>query len=219
MPSLRQVAVECLLLPGVFAQACSLLGQVYPQPRSLLSSEVFAAGKAALFQALSDGVKTGQTDYGPLDSVNTTFSIGVFSAHDPGHLFEFHHQATGASAPKIQPGLNGDSIYRVASVTKVLTVLTMLARLGGRVPWDDPITKYVAELRNAPVGDVVGRVQWQDVTLGALASHLGGVARDCADVPSRFEGCSVLTDRARCPPGCFGRPKRPAAPARLSRSQ
>lgn len=182
MPSLQRLSTLCLL-PGALAQACSLLGPVYPAPDGLLSSEAFLVSKATLLQVLKDGIKTGQTDYGPLEGVNTTFSVGVFSARDPDLLFEFHHQATGALAPKPGPTLNGESVYRVASVTKVLTILTILARLGGKVPWEDSITKYVPELRKAPKGDVVENVQWDDVSLGALASHLSGVARDCEDLP------------------------------------
>lgn len=51
------------------------------------------------------------------------------------------------------------------------------------VSLDDRVTKYVPELRdmavNTPDLDSFPVPAWDDVTLGALASHLGGIGVDC----------------------------------------
>lgn len=46
---------------------------------------------------------------------------------------------------------------------------------------NDPITKYLYELANASQGqnDTISQVKWPDITVGQLASHMSGIARDC----------------------------------------
>ncbi len=67
-------------------------------------------------------------------------------------------------------------MYRIASISKVFTVLLLL-RHEGRISLDDPVTKYVSELAAAEAEESVEAVSWGNVTLGALASHLGGIGR------------------------------------------
>lgn len=46
----------------------------------------------------------------------------------------------------------------------------------------DPVTAWVPELAsksNESVRDAVRQVSWEDVTIGALASHQAGLDRDC----------------------------------------
>lgn len=79
-----------------------------------------------------------------------------------------------------------NTIYRVGSVSKLLTVYTYLAAVGD-VSFNEPVTMYIPELaayakQNASAlnaGDI-NLVDWNDVTVGSLASHLAGIARDFA---------------------------------------
>ena len=52
-----------------------------------------------------------------------------------------------------------------------------------KVDFDDAVTKYVPELRalnkQARKQDAVWAVDWDQVTVGALASHIGGIPADC----------------------------------------
>jgi beta-lactamase class C len=63
--------------------------------------------------------------------------------------------------------LTSESLFNLASVSKVFdaTLLSLLARQG-EVSFDDPVTKYIAEL--APGGDI------HQVTLGQLVSFTSG---------------------------------------------
>ncbi|KAH8879802.1 beta-lactamase/transpeptidase-like protein [Thozetella sp. PMI_491] len=193
----------------VFAQSCSLLGPAYPPSLDLGASCAIRRANDDYTQLLRNTLKTGQTDHGPFDNENTTFSIGVFSAGSHELLYEFHHQATGSFQPAVKPALNGNSVYRIGSVAKTLTILTMISKLGD-VPWQDPVTKYIPELATASTGDVVDNVQWFKVTLGALASHLSGVAHALLDnsgdpnSPLPKLGFPNLEDKERVPCGTFG---------------
>jgi CubicO group peptidase (beta-lactamase class C family) len=58
----------------------------------------------------------------------------------------------------------------------------LLAEDGGRI-LNDPVTKYLPELLDGTGDqddqDAIEYVQWEDVTVGQLASHMSGIARDC----------------------------------------
>ena len=60
----------------------------------------------------------------------------------------------------------------------------MLAALKFRgVSMEDPVTKYLPQLRKlkeqqAVVNDIT-TVDWDKITLQALASHMGGIPSDC----------------------------------------
>ncbi|KAL7265862.1 hypothetical protein RUND412_011610, partial [Rhizina undulata] len=103
----------------------------------------------------------------------TSFSIGITSID--GTLFESHHTAkyqgdyVGCSAQNV----TGDTVYRIASITKVFTVLGVLLQSG--VCLDDPITKYVPELTE---GSNSGGIRWEEITLRALGSQLSGIPRE-----------------------------------------
>jgi CubicO group peptidase (beta-lactamase class C family) len=53
----------------------------------------------------------------------------------------------------------------------------------------DSVTTWVPELRepgNASNRNAVGHLRWEEITIGALASHQAGINRDCK--LSIFEG-------------------------------
>jgi CubicO group peptidase (beta-lactamase class C family) len=113
---------------------------------------------------------------------NTTYSsIGLRSIHDDGLIFEHHHLPTGSRNAQLNSTttLDGDSVYRIASISKVFTVLLVLQQ-HGTVSLDDPVTQYLPELAAAAAAnESVETVDWGSVTLGALASHLAGIGRTC----------------------------------------
>jgi beta-lactamase class C len=80
-----------------------------------------------------------------------------------------------ADAARQQP-ITSDSIFNLASVGKLFaTTLLADAVKRGEMRLDDPVAKYVTELRNG--GDI------QEVTLGQIASHTSGLPR----VPGQYE--------------------------------
>jgi CubicO group peptidase (beta-lactamase class C family) len=106
----------------------------------------------------------------------TSFSVEITTSKES--LWSIHHTARhrNASRPDI-PEVNGDALYRIASVTKTFTVLAILYQeKAGNLSLDDPVDKYITELR----GDQTGTLPWKDITLRSLASQLSGIPRECA---------------------------------------
>ncbi|KAH7073566.1 beta-lactamase/transpeptidase-like protein [Paraphoma chrysanthemicola] len=105
---------------------------------------------------------------------STSFSVEITSSKET--LWSYHHTAhvRNASRPDV-PEVNGDALYRIASITKTFTVLGILYQHeAGNLSLDDPIDKYIEELR----GDDSGAIPWKDITIRSLASQLSGIPRD-----------------------------------------
>jgi CubicO group peptidase (beta-lactamase class C family) len=118
----------------------------------------------------------------------TYSSIGMVSADDDGNatvIFQHHYTPSGAGLPNSTRQVDGDTIYRVASITKTVTVLALLQlQQAGLLSLEDPVTKWVPELAAAANASglrdsSIEHVAWHEITLGALASQLSGILRDC----------------------------------------
>lgn len=84
--------------------------------------------------------------------------------------------------------VGGDTVFRIGSVSKVFTVMGLLL-LGDKISMADPITKYVPELtrlKGETGKNAVTAVDWDRVTLDALASQFAGVPYDC-EYPSWYQ--------------------------------
>jgi CubicO group peptidase (beta-lactamase class C family) len=106
---------------------------------------------------------------------STSLSVEVTSSKES--LWSYHHTALerNASRPDI-PAVNGDALYRIASITKTFTVLGILYQhQAGNLSLDDPVDNYIKELKE----DQDGTIPWKDITLRSLASQLSGIPRDC----------------------------------------
>ena len=155
---------------------CPILGPDFPTPQHISTSVLLSVAQASFAKLLSNSASTVSND--------TAFSISLFSVDEDELLFQYHHSppvrpATGVSA------VDADSIYRIGSLTKVFSVWTFLIEVGDGY-FGEPITRYVPELaaavlksgNNSVEFDEIDDVRWDDVTLGALASHMAGIARD-----------------------------------------
>lgn len=158
---------------------CDLLGPAYPVPTSLATSPFIIGAANASLAAINTGLTTGRTEFGPIESNVSSFSVAVFSIHDTDsqYLFEHHYLAPAHRNLTTGSRLDGETLYRIGSITKLLTVYTILAKLGDEY-WDRHITDFVPQLLASSSGDSSKSVQWEEVTLGDLASHLAGVGRD-----------------------------------------
>jgi CubicO group peptidase (beta-lactamase class C family) len=115
---------------------------------------------------------------------NITFSVGMFSLHDPATTkMQFHHtSAEIANAANGTQKVDGDSIYRMASVTKLFTAFAGLLELKS-TDWDRPLTDILPTLANSArktpgAPDPVYTVEWDKITPNALAAQIAGVPRD-----------------------------------------
>ncbi|KAI0395148.1 beta-lactamase/transpeptidase-like protein [Xylariaceae sp. FL0594] len=108
---------------------------------------------------------------------NITFSLGLFSAHSDDVL-QYHH--TGPDVQKSTLGVNrvdGDSVYRLASMSKVITVYAGLLLLDPS-DWHKPLTEIFPDISSLPANDPVHHVQWKTIIPFALASQMSGLPRD-----------------------------------------
>ncbi|KAJ6131813.1 hypothetical protein N7471_007028 [Penicillium samsonianum] len=175
------VLAGLVCLPAAFA---NLLGPSYPPPRDLSSSHsrVAASWKNLTSQlnTVLDGNQAKKTS-GVYALKNLTFSAGLFSTLDPkAKDLQFHHTASEvANSPVGVKKVDGNSIYKVASVSKLFTVLAGLIELKPR-DWDRSLTDifpFLAERvrKQHDKFRLVYDVQWDKVTLKSLAGQMGGI--------------------------------------------
>jgi len=109
----------------------------------------------------------------------------IFSLRESQPLFTYHF-----SAPEFENAtegvrqVNSSTVYRLGSMSKLLSVYNFLIAAGD-VHFNQPITKYVPELASfaaqheaALKTNDIDTVNWDQVTLGALASQMAGIARE-----------------------------------------
>jgi len=161
---------------------CPLLGPDFPPPRNISQNSGFRKAVDSFSNIINQLLNTNSSSPIPFDSSNTTFSINIFSKFTDTPLYEYHYTAplfaNGSNGTK---KIDGDTIYRIGSISKLFTVFAFLIEKGD-ANFNDPVTKYVPELRYSHLvkqKGVVNAVQWDDVTLGALASQMSGIGRDC----------------------------------------
>ncbi|KAJ7170077.1 beta-lactamase/transpeptidase-like protein [Mycena filopes] len=93
--------------------------------------------------------------------------------------------AANESSVERRGSVNRDSIYRIASITKVFTVLhTLILRERGILNWDDPVSKFLPTFTTPSYGwseylnGTESTPNDSPITLRQLASHLAGIGRD-----------------------------------------
>lgn len=107
-------------------------------------------------------------------------SIGVTSIHEDKPLLDFHHTPANLD-PRGVKVIDDNSVYRIGSVSKAYTVLGALLLKGAKM--NDPVTEYLPELRDLKTqqseNNAITTVEWDKISLLALASHMGGIGADC----------------------------------------
>jgi len=154
---------------------CPPLGAVLPQPTAPGSHPAVQSAAVVLQKTLEQ--MTAQYNV-------SAVSLGIGSIHEAVSIIEFHHtppllDSKGATT------ITSDTVYRVGSASKVFTVLAALKLEG--VDMNDPVTKYLPELRDlkkqAAEQNPIFVVDWDSITLGALASHMSGIGADRRSPP------------------------------------
>lgn len=107
----------------------------------------------------------------------------VVSASEQGPVFETYHTGSNlVSSPNAVTEVGAETVFRIGSTSKLLTIYQLL-QSGGHRLMNDLLGKYIPELdleaRSRTCGDEVEKGLWTGITVGALASHLAGIARDC----------------------------------------
>lgn len=150
---------------------CPPMGPVLPPATSPRTDPGFDAAAITLKTKLQE--LTSRFNY-------SAVSLGVMSIHEATPMFEFHHSPQNFD-PRGVSEVNSDTVYRLASMTKLFTVLGLLRT--EKVSLEDPITKYLPELRDihkeAAAQDAIHILNWDSITLEALAAHQSGIGADC----------------------------------------
>ncbi|KAJ5675820.1 hypothetical protein N7462_008717 [Penicillium macrosclerotiorum] len=162
------------------------LGPTYPAPVDLTSSDslVSAAWKnlTATFDAyLQRHVQNKLTT--PLAGVeNITFSTGLLSIHDlKAQTLQYHYTSPEiAGATNGTHKVNGDSIYRIASASKLFTVYAGMLALTEE-QWHRPLTEInpaFSKVAEQGDKDPAWKIEWEKITPWALASQSSGIPRE-----------------------------------------
>ena len=176
----RLLSIPLLTLPlAAAAPNCAYHGPAYPKPTGLATNPLISAAAANL-TASFDALLANETT---VVVSNNSWSLQAFSVHDEAPLWEGYHAALNLDAVNSTGTreVGGDSLYRLGSLTKVFTVLTWFVEEGDEY-WFAPITRFVPELEGLAErarGDPVRYVNWEEVTVGALAGQMSGIPRDC----------------------------------------
>ncbi|KAJ8105254.1 hypothetical protein ONZ43_g7498 [Nemania bipapillata] len=151
---------------------CPLKGPQFPAPTGLGSEALFQNATGTIEQSIR--AKLAEAPYN-----ETTFSIGMFSTTDDGLLYEFHYtDATVATSSVGTNEVDADSIYRIASITKILTLYQWLIADGDR-EFNSPISDFIPELlQYANPQHGYPAPSWDEITVNDLAMFLAGIGRD-----------------------------------------
>lgn len=127
-----------------------------------------------------DGAGQNKTFGGLPGLEKVTFSMGLFSLNDADASdLQFHYTSPEiANSPNGTNEVDADTIYLVASITKVFTVLTGMLQLND-TDWDLSVTDVfpeIAELaRKTSEDNAVDTINWDAITLDTLASQISGI--------------------------------------------
>ncbi|OTB02205.1 hypothetical protein M426DRAFT_13785 [Hypoxylon sp. CI-4A] len=174
-------------------QNCPLYGLGYPKPTNLLAQPGIKKAAESLDSVFSQYIENANST----GSEKFSYSVEVFSADEDEPLWSRYW-----TAPNLETlnstgvtKVDGDTVYRLGSVTKVLTILTFLAEAGDGI-WNDPITKYIPEIK-AMVDDGIDnshsitKPDWDFITIGSLASQMSGLVRDYALLGELTQGSTA----------------------------
>ncbi|KAJ5903809.1 hypothetical protein N7504_006192 [Penicillium tannophilum] len=175
--------IALLLIYGT-AGFADFLGPTYPAPVDLSSQQslVTAAWKN-LTTTLDSYLKhnpSGSATAAVSGIKNTTFSTNVFSIHDlAAAKLQYHWTSPEIASSKNGTNkVNGDSIYRMASATKLFTTYAGMIALTEE-EWNLPLTQINPLFAEAVAKseDPIWNIVWDKVTPWALASQISGIPR------------------------------------------
>lgn len=147
------------------ASICPILGPVFPAPHDLLSDTSFQDTLTAIQSSIDKAFVDGNTTHGSVNP-NDTYSIQIFSTASEGLLLDYHHRGSDVLGNRT---IDGDSIYRIGSTSKLIAVYLLYIE-GGEAIFSEKVTKYLPEL--------AGAAYWDEITVGSLAGFLGDIVAD-----------------------------------------
>lgn len=191
----------------------NFLGRRFSPPSHLADDDSLVAAGWKNLSSTIDAYLQGRRDGVPSPLLagleNLTFSLGMFSIHDPAaQTLQYHYTSEEVATGKGVDEVDGNSIYRVASISKLFSVYAGMLLLTEE-QWNQPITDFVPGLSKSslinPTNDPIHHIRWEDVTLRALASQISGIPRDAQPVLSDI-ALDPLTNAGVADPISIGLP-------------
>ncbi|KAF9454094.1 beta-lactamase/transpeptidase-like protein [Macrolepiota fuliginosa MF-IS2] len=159
-------------------------GCPFPLPNHLLKQQPLQHGEGPLTKSSKKlhAYLSERTSHSDIDSL----SIAIVTPS--GTVFEHSYGVLKANETVSERPISSNSIYRIASITKMFTMLeTLILRERGVLDLDDPVEKFLPEIKYPSYGwseylrggdaDYSGGVRPR-ITLRQLASHMSGMGRD-----------------------------------------
>jgi CubicO group peptidase (beta-lactamase class C family) len=176
MRSLWMLGSLALVAKAQKPTGCPILGPAYPAPTALSKDPLFLSTAEKLTAQLNEAIENGT-----LPSIS--IAVQVFSGEEDDAAYGFYHTdevvKTGSVGVR---EVDEDTIFRIGSVSKLWTMFLYMTLKGTRY-FHEPVAKYVPELRvkydATQAANAIDYVPWSEVTIGELASHQAGIARDC----------------------------------------
>ena len=153
------------------AQNCPYLGPAYPAATSA-DAPAFISASGALEKALADAIASGK-----IDGATSKFAIQVYLGNKKP-IYASYHTPTVSNGTRSGAVVGADTVFRAYSISKLITVYSILTKLGDKY-WDEPVAKHVPEISRLSGGNPVYDADWEEISLGSLASLMSGIGRDC----------------------------------------
>lgn len=159
---------------------CPLLGPIYPPPTDLSHDATFSAALQNITTTIQDAVNSDKLS-------SDSISMQIFDGSDSGSLLSLSYTADAINTTLGVSKVDENTVFRIGSTSKLWTMLLMLIE-NGFTSLHDPVAQYIPELRQAVFElarnssmrqDGIDFTKWNEVTVGELATHLAGIARDC----------------------------------------
>jgi hypothetical protein len=135
-----------------------------PQYSDGLLQDAFSEINSSINAAIASGVFN-----------STSFSLEISSSQ--ATMYSLYHTAKTTQGTT---RVDGSSVYRIASNSKLFTALGILKEeAAGNLSLDDCITKYIPGLQTNG-----SKVSWNKITIRTLLAHQGGLPDNCRNLPS-----------------------------------
>ncbi|KAI1274718.1 beta-lactamase/transpeptidase-like protein [Xylaria sp. FL0933] len=161
-------------------QNCPLYGLGYPKPTNLLNSPGIKNAGSALDSVFAQYIDNANNT----GSDRFSYSVQVFAAGEDAPLWTHYWTAKNLATMNTTgvKSIDGDTVYRIGSLSKIFTMLTFLAEVGD-ASWNEPIGSFVPEIAAMAVpgrdtSHSLTSPDWNSITIGSLASQISGLMRD-----------------------------------------
>jgi CubicO group peptidase (beta-lactamase class C family) len=204
MRSLWTLSALALSAEAIKTTGCPLLGPAFPAPTSLSEDPIFSSKAEELTSKLNEAIEDGSLP-------GISFAVQVFSSEQDHSAFGFYHTDGPVKVGSVGvKEVDEDTMFRIGSISKLWTMFLFMTLEGTRY-FHEPVSKYVPELQieysPAQAKDKINYLQWSDVTIGELASHQAGLARDCMTTHTLTTRVGNVKKKLNLNSRCIWRPR------------